>query len=136
MNRLRALLVAVTVAAILLGRPVYAARTSSADALSRETVPDVSDLRPPDPQKELRHLSRDLKLKKGQRAAVNSILEERSREIQLLLTVDSLSQEYEQYRDRVAEQVMQDSNAQIKTLLKNKQKRKFDQELASGHLSR
>ena len=91
---------------------------------------DVSDLRVPDPHKELRHLSKNLKLKRDQRAGVSIILQERSREIRLLLDIESLSPEY---RGALATKVIKDSDAQIETLLRSKQKRKFDKELARGH---
>ena len=88
---------------------------------------NISVLNPQDPQKELRHLSKNLKLKKNQRVGVGSILEERAREVRLLLDVESLSQEH---RTQLAAKVMEDSEAQITTLLKNNQKRKFDKVLA------
>jgi hypothetical protein len=88
---------------------------------------DAPYLRLPDPNKELRHLSKNLKLKKDQKAGVSSILQERSREIRLLLDMESLSQEY---RNRLAAKVMKDSDSEIETLLKSDQKRKFDKELA------
>jgi hypothetical protein len=69
-------------------------------------------------------------LTRGQRAGVSSILLERTREIHLLLDVQSLSQEY---RNTLAAKVMEESNAQIVTLLKSKQKEKFDKELARDH---
>ena len=90
---------------------------------------DISDLRLPDPHKELRHLSRNLRLSKNQRTAVGGILQERSREIRLLLDVQPVSQDY---RNTLAAKVIQDSNSQIESFLKNKQKRKFDKELARG----
>jgi hypothetical protein len=90
-------------------------------------VPDLRLL--PDPHKELLQLSRNLKLKKDQRTVVGSILEERAREIRLLFEVASLS---EPNRTTLAAQVVQDSNAQIETFLRNKQKRKFDKVLAKG----
>ena len=92
-----------------------------------ETASDVSDLRPPDPHKELRYLSRNLGLTRDQRVVVGSILQERTREFRLLLDVEPLSQDY---RSTLAAKVMEDSNAQIETFLKNKQKRKFDRESA------
>ena len=116
-----------------MGRPVAAAPPGSASASGPETTSDVSALRLPDPDKELRHLSKDLKLKRDQRAGVSSILQERSREIRLLFDVESLSQEY---RDTLATKVIKDTDAQIETLLKTKQKRKFDKELANGHETR
>jgi hypothetical protein len=101
-----------------------------ARASSPETAPSVPDLRLlPDPHKELLQLSRNLKLKKDQRTVVGSILEERAREIRLLFEVASLS---EPNRTTLAAQVVQDSNAQIETFLRNKQKRKFDKVLAKG----
>ena len=66
-------------------------------------------------------------MSKNQRTAVDGILQERSREIQLLLDVQPVSQDY---RNTLAEKVMQDSNSQIESFLKNKQRRKFDRELA------
>jgi hypothetical protein len=120
-------LLTATVAAAAVGSPTAAARRSSVSLSGPETSSDASDLRLPDAHKELRHLSKNLKLKKDQRAGVSIILEERSREIRLLLDIDSLSREY---RNTLAAKVMEDSDAQIETLLKSKQKRKFDQELA------
>jgi hypothetical protein len=120
-------LLCATVAATVAGRSVYAAPTPSASASGPETATDVSGLRLPDPHKELRHLSRDLRLSKNQRTAVGSILQERSREIRLLLDVQPASQEY---RDTFAAKVMEDSNSQIESFLRNKQKKKFDKELA------
>ena len=79
-------------------------------------------MRPPNARKELRHLSKNLRLTRDQRVGVSSILEERTREIHLLLDVQSLSQEY---RNTLAAKVMENSNAQIVTLLRNKQKQKF-----------
>ncbi len=99
----------------------------SAPSARPETASDASDLRAPDPQKQLRQLSKNLKLKRDQRVGVGSILQERAREIRLLLDVELLSQ---QRRDVLAAKVMEDSNAQIEILLKNNQKRKFDKVLA------
>ena len=123
-------LLAATAAAVVIGRPVDAARWSSVTALGPETTSDASDLRLPDPHKELRHLSKNLKLNKDQRVGVSSILEERNREIRLLLDIESVSQEY---RDKLAAKVMEDSDAQIESLLRSNQKKKFDKELARGH---
>jgi hypothetical protein len=125
-----AVLFSATVAAAVMGSPVAAARRSSVSASGPETTSDVSDLRLPDPHKELRHLSKNLKLKRDQRAGVSIILQERTREIRLLLDIESLSQEY---RDTLATKVIKDSDAQIETLLRSKQKRKFDKELAREH---
>lgn len=111
----------------------YAARMDSPRASGADTPTDISSLRLPDPHKELRHLSKDLKLSKDQRTAVGSILQERAREIHLLLDVQPASQEY---RDTFAAKVMEDSNSQIKSFLKNKQKRKFNKELARGRETR
>ena len=122
-----AVLFSAAVAAAVMGSPVAAARRSSVSASGPETTSDVSDLRLPDPHKELRHLSKNLKLKRDQRAGVSIILQERTREIRLLLDIESLSQEY---RDTLATKVIEDSDAQIETLLRSKQKRKFDKELA------
>jgi hypothetical protein len=119
-----------TIAAAVIGSPVAAARRISLSATGPETTSDVSNLRPPDPHKELRHLSKNLKLKKDQRAGVSIILRERARELRLLLDIESVSEEY---RNTLAAKVMGDSNAQIESLLRNKQKRKFDKELARDH---
>ncbi len=113
-----------------IGSPVSAARMTSPSASGPDTTSDVPALRPPDPQKELRHLSKTLKLKKDQRVGVNFILQERSREIRLLLDIDSLSEEY---RDALATKVIRESDGQIETLLKTKQKKKFDKEVARSH---
>jgi hypothetical protein len=118
------------IAAAVMSRPVAAARWSSVTASGPETTSDVSALPLPDPDKELRHLSKNLKLKKDQRVGVSSILQERTREIRLLLDIESLSPEY---RGTLAIKVIKDSDAQIETLLRSKQKRKFDKELARGH---
>ena len=83
-----------TAATVVIGRPVDAARWSSVTASGSETTSEASDLRLPDPHKELRHLSKNLKLNKDQRVGVSSILEERNREIRLLLDIESVSQEY------------------------------------------
>jgi hypothetical protein len=124
------LLFTASAAASLTAGPLHATRAGSVSAARTEASADTSDLRPPDPHKELRHLSKNLKLKKDQRVGVSSILQERAREIQLLLDVESLSQEY---RTALAAKVVQDSNAQIATLLRNNQKRKFSKELARDH---
>jgi len=125
-----AVLLSATVAAAVMGSPVAAARRSSVSASGPETTSDVSDLRLPDPHKELRHLSKTLKLKRDQRVGVSIILQERAREIRLLLDIESVSQEY---RDTLAAKVMEDSDSQIETLLRSKQKRRFDKELARDH---
>jgi septal ring factor EnvC (AmiA/AmiB activator) len=125
-----AVLFSAAVTAAVMGSPVVAARRGSVSASGPETTSDVSALRLPDPQKELRHLSKNLKLKRDQRAGVSSILQERTREIRLLLDIEFLSQEY---RDTLATKVIKDSDAQIETLLRSKQKRKFDKELARNH---
>ncbi len=74
-----------------------------------------------------------LEATKNQRTAVGSILQERAREIHLLLDVQPASQEY---RNTFAAKVMEDSNSQIESFLKNKQKKKFDKELARDHGTR
>jgi len=124
------ILCSATIAAAVMGSPIAAARGSSVSAFGTETTSDISDLHLPDPHKELRHLSKNLKLKRDQRAGVSIILQERTREIRLLLDIESVSQEY---RNTLAAKVMGDSNAQIEGLLRNKQKRKFDKELAGDH---
>jgi hypothetical protein len=128
-----AVLFSVAVAAAVMGSPVAAAPRSPVGVSGPETTSDGSALRPPDPDKELRHLSKNLKLKRDQRAGVSSILQERTREIRLLLDIESLSQEY---RATLATKVIKDSDAQIATLLRSKQKRKFDKELARDHETR
>lgn len=130
MKRFCAFLLCTSLAAVVTGSPVAASWRTSASAAGAETVSDVSDLRLPDPHKELRHLSKNLKLTRDQRAGVSSILQERTREINLLLDVRSLSQEY---RNTLAAKVMEESNAEIVTLLRSKQKEKFDKELARNH---
>lgn len=127
--------VAASIALVVAAAPVSAASSRRAESIGAtaaraEASAEISSLRPPDPNKELRHLSKNLKLKRGQRVGVSSILQERAREIQLLLDVESLSQDY---RTVLAAKVMRESNAQIETLLKNNQKRKFDKELARDH---
>jgi hypothetical protein len=124
-----------SIALVMASAPMSAASSRRAErigatAAHAEASAEISSLHPPDPNKELRHLSKNLKLKRGQRVGVSSILQERAREIQLLLDVESLSQDY---RTVLAAKVMQESNAQIETLLKNNQKRKFDRELARDH---
>lgn len=89
-----------------------------------------------DTQKELRQLSRNLKLKKNQRVGINDILQERAREIHLLFDVEPLSPEYREHRNHLAAQVMADSNAQIESLLRSKQKQKFDKELIKNQAPR
>jgi len=125
-----AVLFSAAVAAAVMGSPVAAAPRNSVIASGPEMTSDDSALRLPDPHKELRQLSKNLKLKRDQRAGVSSILQERKREIRLLLDIESLSQEY---RDTLATKVIKDSDAQIETLLRSKQKRKFDKELARDH---
>src|ERR1700691_2552729 len=127
MKRFCAILLGAIVAAAVIGSPVAIARESSVSASSPETASASSDLRLNDPHKELRHLSKNLKLKRDQRAGVSIILQERIREIQLLLDIESVSQDY---RNTLAAKVMEDSNAQIENLLRNGQKRKFEKELA------
>jgi predicted transcriptional regulator len=111
----------------------YAARMGSASASRAETATDISGLRLADPHKELRHLSKNLRLSREQRTAVGGILQERSREIHLLLDIQPASQET---RNAVAAKVMEDSNSQIESFLKSKQKRKFARELARDHRPR
>jgi hypothetical protein len=109
------------------GIPVHASRMGLVSAFDPETnsnFPD--DLRLPDSHKDLRQLSKTLKLTKDQQDIIGSILEERTREMQLLLDVKALSEEF---RDMLAAIVMNNSNAEIESLLRNKQKTKFDQEL-------
>jgi len=130
MNGFCAVLFSAALAAAVIGSPVAAARWSSVSASGPETASAASDLRLNDPHKELRHLSKDLKLKRDQRAGVSIILQERTREIHLLLDIESMSQEY---RNTLAAKVMEDSNAQIENLLRNRQKRKFEKELARDH---
>ena len=134
MKILRGFVFVAILASFAAGQPAKAAPKSSGTA--REPASGASDLRLSDPHKELMHLSRDLKLKKDQRAGVGSILEERDREIRLLLDNEPLSQEYQEYRDRLAARVLEDSNAQIESLLRRNQKRKFDKELARDHETR
>jgi len=133
LKRFGVLLLGLGTATAMAGRPVAAAAGSFASVSGSESASDVSDLRAPDPHRELRHLSRDLKLTRNQRIGVSSILQERTREIHLLLDVQSLTEEY---RNTLAAKVMEDSNAEIVTLLKNKQKKKFDKELAREHETR
>jgi hypothetical protein len=123
----------VAVASIASGPSLPAARVSSASASSSETASSVSGLRPSDPHKELRHLSKDLRLTREQRTAVGSILQERSREIRLLLDVEPLSLDN---RNTLATKVMQDTNVQIETLLGRKQKRRFDKQLVKDRIER
>jgi hypothetical protein len=135
MNLTRALgfaLLSATLAVTSTGSSAFAAGVGSlsvSGASATGSAIDISDLRLPDPHKELRHLSRNLRLSKNQRTAVGGILQERSREIRLLLDVQPVSQDY---RNTLAAKVIQDSNSQIESFLKNKQKRKFDKELARG----
>lgn len=128
MKRLCPLILIATMAVSVTGSPVYATRIGSPTASRSETASDVSDPSLPDPHKELRHLSRNLRLTRNQRVGVGSILQERTREIRLLFDIEPLSQEY---RNALAAKVMEESNAQIETLLRSKQKQKFDRELAT-----
>jgi hypothetical protein len=130
MKGFSAVLFTATLAAAMMGNPLAAARGSSVSATGPDATSEISNLRLPDPHKELRHLSKNLKLKKDQRAGVSVILQERTREIRLLLDIESVSQEY---RNTLAAKVMEDTDAQIETLLRSKQKRKFDKELAKDH---
>ena len=114
------------VVATMMGSPVGAVRRSTLGATGPVASSGISALNLPDPHKELRHLSKDLKLKKDQRTGVGFILEERTREINLLIDIQSLSQEH---RDTLAAIVVEESDAQIEALLRSKQKRKFDKEL-------
>jgi hypothetical protein len=126
-------LLGATVAVTAAGSSAFAARMGPASASGTGSATDISDLRLPDPHKELRQLSRNLRLSKNQRTAVGGILQERSREIRLLLDVQPVSQDY---RSTLAAKVMEDSNSQIESFLKNKQRRKFDRELARGRATR
>jgi hypothetical protein len=126
------LLAAITFTGVFSAR-LNAAPSGSTGVSGRETTTDASNLRLPDLHKELRQLSKNLKLKKSQRVGVNSILEERDREIRLLIDVEPLLQDY---RDQLAAKVMQDSDAQIETLLKSNQKIKFDKVLAKEREAR
>jgi hypothetical protein len=125
------LVVSATIAWAIAGAPTSAHAASSSSPVNARlegpALHDTSALTPQDPQKELRYLSKDLKLRKNQRVGVGSILEERAREVRLLLDVESLSQEH---RSELATKVMQDSEAQIATLLKNRQRLKFSKVLA------
>jgi hypothetical protein len=114
------------------GVPVRAARTDSATSVP-QTNSDSSEVRLPDPQKDLRDLSKNLKLTRDQQEVIGNILQERTREMQLLLDVKSLSEEF---RNTLAAIVMNNSNAQIESLLKSKQKIKFDNELIETQRSR
>jgi len=96
-----------------------------ASASVPETSSDFPDPRLPDPHKDLRQLSKDLKLTRDQQQVIGSILEEHTREMRLLLDVD-LSQDL---RNMLVAIVMNNSNAQIESLLRSKQKTKFDHEL-------
>ena len=127
MKKLCGTLLGAALAAAVMGVPASAARRSSPSVSGPGASSDDSDLRVPDPHKELRHLSKDLKLRKAQRVDVSVILQERTREINLLLDIDPLSQAH---RNTLAAKVMQDSDAQIEALLRAKQRRKFDKELA------
>jgi hypothetical protein len=107
-----AALLTASVATAVTGSPVHAARMGSASASVPETSSDFPDPRLPDPHKDLRQV-------------IGSILEERTREMRLLLDVD-LSQDL---RNMLVTIVINNSNAQIESLLRSKQKTKFDQEL-------
>lgn len=110
MKRFWTILIVMTVVAAVAGSPMAAARAMSRSLSGPESSSGGSDLRPPDPHKELRYLSKNLRLTKNQRVGVSSILEERTREIHLLLDVQSLSEEY---RNTLAAKVMEQSNAEI-----------------------
>jgi len=133
MKRLCFLLFGATLLTAAMSSRVAAAPESSLNASGPVASSYVSGLNLPDPHKELRHLSKNLKLNKDQRAGVSVILEERTREINLLIDIESLSQAY---RDRLAAKVMEDSAAQIEALLGSKQKRKFDRELTKDRETR
>jgi hypothetical protein len=124
MNAISAFLAAI-MAALTEGAPLYAAPAVRPSV--SETASDAPNLRLPDPHEELRRLSKNLKLTKDQRLGLASILEERAKEIQLLLDFESLSQDY---RNRLAAKIMKDCDAQMETLLKANQRRKLDKELA------
>lgn len=127
MKALISLILCASVAHAVTGNPRYSSRTGSLSALTAEMASGGPGLRLPDPQKELRYLSKNLKLSKNQRSTVDSILQERAREIGLILDVEPLSPEY---RSRIAAKVIEDSNAQIEAFLKTKQRRKFNKDLA------
>ena len=133
MKRLCFVLFSAMLLAAAMGSRVAAAPGISLNASGPVASSYVSGLNLPDPHKELRHLSKNLKLNKDQRAGVSVILEERTREIHLLIDIESLSQAY---RDSLAAKVMEDSAAQIEALLGSKQKRKFDRELTKDHETR
>jgi hypothetical protein len=133
MKRLCFVLFSATLLAAAMGNPASAAPGSSLNASGPVASSYVSGLNLPDPHKELRHLSKNLKLNKDQRAGVGVILEERTREIHLLIDIESLTQAY---RESLAAKVMEDSAAQIEALLGSKQKRKFDKELTKDHETR
>lgn len=122
-----AIILSATVTAAVIGGPVAAAQNSPASTSCRETPADVLEAHLPDPHKDLRRLSKSLKLNREQLTGVDVILQERTREICLLLEIEPLSQEF---RNKLAAKVMDDSDIQIETLLKSKQKRKFHKELA------
>jgi len=130
LKRIHGVLLSAIVASAAFGGPAAAARSNSVRVSGPGSASNDSDLQLPDPHKTLRHMSKDLKLKKDQRVGVSFILQERTREIRLLLDIDTLSQES---RNALAAKVMGDTDAQIETLLKSKQKRKFDKELAKSH---
>jgi hypothetical protein len=127
MRTFYALLFGATLAAsLMICSPASAARATSIGASGDVADSDGSDLRLSDTHKELRHLSRHLRLNKDQRAEVSVILEERTREIRLLFDMESLSQEN---RSRLVTRVVGDSDARIETLLQGKQKVKFNKDL-------
>jgi len=121
-----ALVGAALLGVVIISSPVSAAPANSISASGPAGDSNVSEMRLSDTHKELRHLSKHLKLNKDQRAEVSVILQERTREIRLLFDVESLSQEN---RDRLVTKVFYDSDAEIETLLRDKQKRKFDKDL-------
>jgi hypothetical protein len=129
MKRYNAIILGAVVAAMLTCVPVNPAWGGSVSVSGRETSSDASNLRLTDPHKELRYWSKNLKLKRDQRSGVSIILQERTRVIQLLLNSESVSQGY---RNSLATKVMQDSDAQIESLLRAKQKLKFEKELAKN----
>jgi hypothetical protein len=110
------------------GTPVHAARIDSASVSVPETSSDSSEVRLPDPQRDLRDLSKNLKLTRDQQEVIGNILQERTREMQLLLDVKSLS---EDFRNTLAVIVMNNSNTQIESLLQSRQKTKFDKLIQS-----
>lgn len=130
MKRTGVILLSGALASAVLAGPLEAARNAAVSVSGPGATSNGTDLRLPDPHKELKHLSRDLRLKKDQRTDVGVILQERSREINLLLDIEFLSEES---RNTLAAKVMEDSDAQIEALLRAKQRRKFDKEIAKDH---